>query len=309
MIRAYYLAHKVSPPNKGIHMKKAFLFIITAGILWGTSGIFVHFLAPYGITSLQMTSARAIVSLICVFLYALFKKREAFSVKPAYLLLFLGIGASLFLTASCYYSSMQMTSVSTAVVLMYAAPIYVMVYSVAFLGEKLTKIKAVSVICMLIGCCLISGIVGGLKFDPLGVLIGVFSGISYAAYNVLTKIAMQKGISPTSTVLYGFSFMALISLVGLDPKGLSESVSIESAVTIPLLIALGICTFVIPYVLYTLAMKDLSAGSASALSIIEPMSATIFSVILFDEKLSVFSVIGIVLILGAVYLMGKYEDK
>lgn len=50
-------------------------------------------------------------------------------------------------------------------------------------------------------------------------------------------------------------------------------------------------------------------GAGSALSIIEPMSATIFSVILFDEKLGVFSVIGIVLILGAVYLIGKHEDK
>ena len=290
-------------------MKKAFIFIITASVLWGTSGIFVHFLAPYGITSLQMTSARAIVSLFCVILYALIKKREAFSAKPLHLLLFLGIGASLYFTASCYFTSMQMTSVSTAVVLMYAAPIYVMVYSVAFLGEKLTKTKIVSLIFMLIGCCLVSGIIGGLNFNALGVLIGVFSGIAYAVYNILTKIAMRKGISPTSTVLYSFSFMALISLVGLDPKGLSVSVSLDPAVTLPLLIGLGICTFVIPYVLYTLAMKDLSAGSASALGIIEPMSATIFSVIIFHEKLSIFSAVGIILILGAVYMIGKSENK
>ena len=35
---------------------KAFIFIIVAGILWGTSGIFVNYLAPYGFTSMQMTS-------------------------------------------------------------------------------------------------------------------------------------------------------------------------------------------------------------------------------------------------------------
>ena len=40
---------------------KAFIYVIIAGIAWGTSGIFVNFLAPYGYTSLQMTALRGAV--------------------------------------------------------------------------------------------------------------------------------------------------------------------------------------------------------------------------------------------------------
>ena len=57
---------------------KAFLFIILAGILWGTSGIFVHYLAPLGFTSMQMTATRASVSFLCMLGYVLVRNRRLF---------------------------------------------------------------------------------------------------------------------------------------------------------------------------------------------------------------------------------------
>lgn len=291
-------------------MKKiAFFYIILAGVCWGTSGIFVHFLAPYGFTSFQMTGVRATVSLLCILTFALIRDREAFRIKPVHLPLYLCLGVSLFFTGSCYFLSMQRTSVSTAVVLMYTAPIYVMIFSVLFLGEKLTKVKLTAIICMLIGCALVSGIVGGIKFDVIGILLGLASGIAYASYNIFTKILVLKKIKPLTVTLYGFTFMALISLTVLEPLKIVENASASPAFTVPMLIALGIVTFVMPYVLYTLGMKELSAGSASALSIVEPMSATLFSVLIFKEKLDVFSVFGIILILSAILIIGKTEKE
>lgn len=287
--------------------KKAILYIVIAGILWGTSGVFVHYLSPYEFTAYQMTAVRAIVSFFCIFVYALIKNRSLLRVKPIVLLLFLGIGASMFFTASCYYLSMQLTSVSTAVVLMCTAPIYVMVFSILFFKEKLTKLKLVSIVCMLSGCCLVSGIIGGAKFNVIGIIIGVISGITNAAYNILTKISMQRDLAPISVTLYSFLFMSIISLFTLEPTNMVINVSRAPAITIPLLLGLGICTFVIPYFLYTIAMKDLEAGTASALSIVEPMAATLFSVVIFGETLNWSSIIGIVLILSAIFMIGKAE--
>ena len=170
-------------------MKKAFLFIVFAGILWGTSGIFVHYLAPFGFSALQMTAMRGVVSAISMSIYACLKDRALFRVSGKHLLLFAMSGIAMYVTASSYYASMQLTSISTAVVLMYSAPIFIMAYSVAFLGEKLTKLKAICVICMLVGCCLVSGIIGGLRFHFGGILLGLLAGISYSAYNIFTKIA------------------------------------------------------------------------------------------------------------------------
>lgn len=287
-------------------MKKlAFIYIILAGVLWGTSGIFVHYLVPYGFTSLQMTFLRSTVSLISMAIYILISNRELFKVKRKELLLFAGSGLSFYLTASCYYYSMQATSISTAVVLMYTAPIFVVIYSVLFLGEKLSGTKTVSIICMIIGCGLVSGIIGGLSFDALGIGVGFLSGISYSAYNILTKIEMSRKSNPVSATLYCFLFATIIGAFASNAENIVGHLTVS---ILPLVIAMGICTCILPYFLYTLALKEIFAGTATAMGIIEPMAATVFSVVLFREPLSIASICGIVLILGAVILLSKNES-
>ena len=290
-------------------MKKSFFYIILAGVLWGTSGIFVHYLAPHGFTSLQMTAVRGSVSFLCLALYAFFFDKKLFRVTRSQLILCICMGISLLGTAGGYFASMQMTSVSTAVVLMYSAPIYVTIFSVLFLKERMSRGKLTALILMILGCALVSGIVGGLKFDPLGIFLGIVSGISYAAYNIFTKIVTGKGCKPMAATLYSSLFMALIALCISNPKGIAVGAMQKPVLLIPMLLCLGVITFVLPYVLYSSAIKVLPAGTASALSIVEPMAATLFSVFLFDEKLTLYSCIGIVLILAAVLLLGKTDGK
>lgn len=286
---------------------KAFLLIIAAGVLWGTSGLFVNFLSPYGITSLQMTALRGIVSFLCMLVYVLLRDRKLLRVKWTELLLFAGIGVGIFGTATFYYASMQMTSVATAVVLMYTAPVYVMLFSVLFLKEKLIPLKLISLVCMLIGCCLVSGVVGGLKFDLIGIALGILSGISYAAYNLLTKVAMQRGSSPVSATLYGFLAMTLVALCLCDVPSMVGVLSTKPAMMLPLMVLFGVMTCFLPYILYTLSMKTLPAGTAASLAIVEPLAATLFGVFLLNQALDAFSVVGIMLILLAVFLLGKDE--
>lgn len=286
-------------------MKKlAFIYIILAGILWGTSGIFVHYLAPHGFASLQMTFLRSVVSLICMAVYILISDRKLFKVKWGELILFAGSGLSFFLTASCYYYSMQATSISTAVVLMYTAPIFVVIYSVAFLGEKLSGVKLVSIICMITGCGLVSGIIGGLRFDALGIAVGFLSGIAYSAYNILTKIEMSRKSNPLSATLYCFLFATVIGAFASNAIDVAEYLTLD---ILPFVIAMGICTCILPYFLYTIALKEIYAGTATAMGIIEPMAATVFSVTLFQEPLSIASTCGIVLILGAAIMLSRNE--
>lgn len=287
---------------------RAFFFIILAGILWGTSGIFVQLLAPYGFSAPQMTFFRALVSVLALAAYILLKDRQLLRANLKELLLFAASGLSFFGTATSYYFSMQATSVSTAVVLMYTAPVLVMLYSVAFLGEKLTPLKTVSVIAMLVGCGLVSGIIGGLRFDLVGILVGLLSGISYSAYNIFTKIQMRRGCAPLTATLYSFLFATVLAFFACDPATIPASIAISPAVTLPLVAALGICTCVLPYFFYTMSLKELPVGTASALGIVEPMAATIFSVLLFAEPLSLPSICGIILILGAVFLLSRSEE-
>ena len=120
---------------------------------------------------------------------------------------------------------------------------------------------------------------------------------------------MQKGIRSVSASFYNFLIASAISLAIADPINLAANATVRPAVTVPLMIALGVVTYVIPYVLYTNAMKYLPAGTASALGIVEPMAATVFSIVIFHEKLSLPSAVGIILILSAVLMLSRTENE
>ncbi len=285
----------------------SFALIIIAGLGWGTSPIFVHYLAPYGFSSQQMTAVRGTVSFVVMLAFVLLTDRKSLKIKFKELLLCLAVGVTLFGSAFCYYTAMQMTSAATAVVLMYTAPIYVMLFSVFFMGEKFSKAKFIALLLMFSGCVLVSGIITGLKFNILGILVGILTSFVYAAYNILTKISVQKKIEPITVTLYSFMFMSLISVAVCDPVGLIENVTLSPMRTVPLCVGLGLVTFIIPFFLFTWSMKHLPVGIASALSIVEPMSATVFSAILFREIPDLISILGIIMILIAVYLLGKTE--
>lgn len=289
-------------------MKKAFIYIILAGIFWGSSGIFVHYLSPMGFSSVDITTVRSIVGVICMALFLLVKDREAFAVKPKELALYIGSGIGFFFTGTCYYASMQMTSVSTAVVLMYTAPVFVLIYSVAFLGEKLTVTKGLSVAAMLVGCALVSGIIGGFKFDLWGIAVGLMSGVAYSAYNIFTKIQMRSGYSPYGATLFCFVFTALISILVSKPLQIIQIVSTNPGSLILALVC-GICTCVLPYLFYTLALRELPAGTASSLAIVEPLAATVFSVAFLGEKLTMYSCTGIIMIVSAIFVLGKNKEQ
>ncbi len=289
-------------------MKKGIIYIVLASVLWGTSGLFSNCLAQYGMGSFQMTFIRASVAFVCMAAYVLITDRRVIKTNPKEIPLFIGSGISFFFTGTCYFYCMQLTSVSTAVVLMYTAPIFVMVYSTTFLNEKLNGTKLISVAGMIAGCALVSGIIGGFKFDLIGVAVGLLSGIAYASYNIITKVEMQKGINPVKANLYCFLFSMFAGLLATNPVDIIGCVRINPAVVISLAIAMGILTSILPYFFYTLALRAIPAGTASSLAILEPMAATILSVLVLGETLSLYSLIGIILILTSVFLLSRHGE-
>ena len=289
-----------------VTMKSKSVFLIClAGILWGTSGLFVNFLSPMGFTTMQMVCMRGVVAAISMVLYVLMFHKELFKVSKGELLFSLGSGVAMFVTGAAYYGSIRASSVSTAVILMYTAPVFVMAYSVIFLGERLTKKKFVSVIFMLIGCALVSGITSGMKLNILGILLGLLSGIAYSAYNIFAKLEMRRNYNPVSSTMYCFIVMAVLTLIFANPVGLLKTAMESGTAVIPLGLGIGICTSVLPYFLYTVSLKYLPVGTASALSTIEPMAATVFSVAILGETLQISALIGIVLIICSVILLSR----
>lgn len=288
-------------------MRASIVLIVTAGILWGTTGLFTTFFGEVGLDPLQRTSIRAVFAAIAMAIFLFFKDKRLFRIRPRELLLCVSAGVAIYITALTYFLSIDASSVPVAVVLMYTAPVMVMSFSVVFMGERLTPLKGLAVAVMLAGCVLVSGIIGDSDFSLWGLVFGLISGVMYSTYNVLTKFEMQKGINPLTASTYAFISMAAVSLVFGNPLGTATVLLSRPLTHLPLAVLFGIVTCTLPYLLYTMSLKKLPVGTAAALSVVEPMAATVFSVLILQTLPSAFAWVGIALILGAVLMIAKSE--
>lgn len=287
---------------------RAVLCVVISGLMWGTSGIFAPYLTGYGVTALQMTAIRGLVSFLIFFVYMALFKRQLFRVEKNHIPLFITAGLMMFLASATYYLSMQRTSVATSVMLMYTAPIFVLVYAAFNLGEKLTKTKIFCGIAVFIGCALVSGIIGGMKYDFLGIIMGIAAGLTYASYNIVTKVEMNKKVNPISASFYCYGAMSFFGLLFSKPLNIIKVAAENSIEVTFMMIGLGVMTFALPYFLYTLGLKALPAGVAACLGVIEPLAATLYSLIIFNQTLSLYQIIGIVLVLGAAVILGMADE-
>ncbi|MBQ4146154.1 MAG: EamA family transporter [Clostridia bacterium] len=285
----------------------AFILIILAGLLWGTSAIFVHYLTPLGVSSMQMTFVRGAVSTVVIGIYVLISNKNLFKVRISDLPFYIISGICMMMASVFYYLSMQRTCVSTSVVLLYIAPAYVMIYSVLFLKEKINLIKGLAVVLVIVGCALSSGVTGGMKYDTLGIIFGVLSGLSYGTYSVLTKYETERKCNSLTATFYSYTIMAISAMFIASPIEVVR-LGAGSSVVALLMLGLGVCTFALPYFLYSVSMKYLPAGTASSLAVVEPLAATCYSVMLFGEELGIYKLLGIIAIVISVLLLSKTEE-
>ncbi|MBR5236927.1 MAG: EamA family transporter [Clostridia bacterium] len=291
-------------------MKKLSLFyIILAGALWGTSGVFFTLLKTYSeLSPVQLSAIRNIVAGVAICVFFFLTSRKVFKTKLREVAIFAASGLFLFLTSTFYYCSMATASLSVAVILMYTAPVMVMVASVFLFGEKLTLLKAIAVLAVLAGCGLVTGIMGNARFSAVGIITGLLAGVSYASYNICTKWAMRRGNNPVTAAVYCFMFSAFFSIVTANPFALVGAVAQNPAPMIPLSLGVGVITSTLPYLFYTMGMKNLPAGTATALGSVEPMTATLLSVMVFHEVLTLPSLIGIFMILASVIILSLSKE-
>jgi drug/metabolite transporter (DMT)-like permease len=286
-------------------MKKMMpLLLIGLGAsFWGVIAIFVRALSNAGFTPMEIVTIRVATATIMLYLAGLFKFRTQMKIKLPDLKLFIGTGiCSIVFFNWCYFTTINQMNLSIAVILLYTAPAFVTVLSFLFLKEKLNKIKIFSVIGTLIGCIFIAGISfnEATSISTIGLLTGLGAGFGYSLYSIFGKFALRKYESYTVT-FYTFliATIALIPITGIWRK---MSILIQSDVLFWGL-GLGLIPTVIAYFLYTKGLEKTESSKASIIATIEPVVATLLSVMYYDEKLGSMQLVGSAFILISVLLI------
>ncbi len=284
--------------------------IILAAVFWGLMGLFVRHLAQYGFTAIQIVSMRLTVAAVIFALILLIKEPASFRVSPKDIPLFLGLGlGSVLFFTICYFTSIEIMPLSTAAILLYTSPIWVMLMSVVFFREKLSPIKLAALVLAFGGCVLVSGFSGG-GLSAVGLLIGLGAGLGYGLYSILGTVALRR-YSPYTVTACTFIIAAVGSwFVSRPGELLSTLSSAPSPVSLIFFILLtGLVTAVIPFLAYTLGLQQMEASKAAILATVEPMVATLIGAAVFDEPVSLQSALGIALILCAVIILNLKIKK
>lgn len=115
---------------------KATAAVLGAGTLWGIISLFIRRLNSMGLTAIQIGMVRALVGAIVLFLWLGITHRELLKIRLRHLWYFIGTGViSMALFNWCYFTVIEISQASVAVVLLYTSPIFIMVLSAIFSGS------------------------------------------------------------------------------------------------------------------------------------------------------------------------------
>ena len=285
------------------------LLVVLAGCCWGTMGIFVRHLNGLGLESMQIVEARSVLTVIAMFAFLAIFRRDLLKVKAKDLWCFAGGGVvSIILFNFCYFQTIQRASLSTAAILLYTSPIFVLLLSVPLFGEKLTKKKLLCLVMAFVGCALASGVAaGGMALSPEILLFGLGSGFGYGLYSIFSRFALQRGYHPITITSYIFLFAA-VGGIPLTDFGQITAVAGQPENLLYLLVYTAVTT-IVPYIAYTTGLRYVENGVAAVLACIEPVMATVFGIFVFSELPSLTGWAGIVLVMAALVLLNLQPKR
>ena len=279
------------------------VLILLAGVFWGSMGTFTRPLNAFGFSSLHLVFLRLGLGAAVFALILLVRDREGFRVAARDLPLFLGLGlVSVLFFTFCYFRAIELLPLSTAAILLYTSPIWVMLMSALFFRERITARKLTALALAFAGCVLVSGLRGGGNAGG-GLLFGLGAGFGYALYSILGTVALRR-YRPMTVTFYTFLIAAAGSFLLCDRPALwSTLAAVRDASMLWFIPVAAVVTAVIPYLAYTKGLQTTEASRAAILATVEPVVATMLGALVYRERLSLPAFLGVLSVLAAIVLL------
>lgn len=290
--------------QKTAAVSAAKLKLIVSMLIFGTIGIFVRYI---GLPSSVIAVCRGYVGMLflAVVLLVQRKKPDLKAIRDNLVLLVVS-GGLIGMNWIALFEAYNYTTVTTATLCYYLAPVFVTLASPFVLGEKLTTKKLLCVAVALFGMVFVSGVLEGGISGLRGILYGVTAAVLYASVILLNKrmrpipafdkTLIQLGMAATVALPY---VLGTVDMGQLAPAPLA----------LVLLLVVGVIHTGVAYTMYFSSMSEIPAQTVALFSYIDPVSAIFLSAIFLKEPLTLFGCIGAVLVLGSTLVSELPERK
>lgn len=294
-------------------MNLGIAFVALAAFFWGLSGGIGGILMADGWDAFVVSFYRGVIGLLCVFVWlALRPRRSGLSNRRLWFwstIAGFGVAGNF----AFYFVSIAQGSVAVAATLMYCAPVFVYLVSFALKLERPTVLKFAAITVVMLGIGLLTQIndIGASGVTPLGVGAGLLAGLSYAVFIFGFKYAAPHG-SPQAILVIAFAVLAiiLIGVILIRPGDVDQTMAVAALSTPdwPLFAALGVLGAGLSFVLYIIGLNHTAPAVASIVAMVEPVTASLFGVVVLHESLGISQMIGMALIVVTVTAMSVFSQ-
>ncbi|WP_404456414.1 EamA family transporter [Oceanobacillus kapialis] len=283
--------------------KVAIVMVLVAAMLWGTTGT-MQTLLPEGVHPVAVGTARLAVGGIALTIIVLFVGKlnlKSWPIKPTIL-------AALSMAAyqPFFFTAVTMTGVAIGtVVAIGSAPI--LSGLMEWLIWKRRPIRAwwLSTFLAIVGCLLLFLNQSSVYVDPLGLLLALGAGLSFAIYTIVSK-DLVKSYSSISVVAVVFTLSAILLSPLLFVYDMTWITQLRGAAVS---LHLGLIATALAYFMFAKGLVHVPSSTAVTLSLAEPLTAAFLGVFIVGEELSFISWIGVSMLLLGIGFLIKGTEK
>lgn len=293
--------------TKQIQMKRlSTTFVILAALFWGLSGGIGGILIKGGWDAFVVSFYRGAIGLSFVLVWLIFRSDNSGLANHRLWIWSAIAGLGVAGNFAFYFVSIAEGGVAIAATLMYTAPVFVYLVSFLLRLEQSTPFKWAAVVMVLVGIILLTQIynIGAGSLSVWGVSAGLLAGLSYALFIFGFKFAAPHG-SPQAILSIAFAVLAILLIWPSDRSQISAVLSTPDWI---LFAALGVLGAGLSFIIYVIGLKNSTPAVASIVAMVEPVTASLFGVLILNENLGGLQILGMVLILFTVTALSIHSN-
>ena len=286
---------------------KGVVLAIISAICYGMNPLGALFLYEEGLNVNSVIFYRFIFASILLAIFMIIKK-DSFYLKFKEIILLALLGLLFGISAISLFNSFLYMDAGLASTVLFIYPIFVAIIMALFFKEKNSIITILSIIFAFLGVVLLYES-DGANVSNFGIFLVIVSSLCYAIYIVIINQYLK--ISALKVTFYSMLFCTITILIH---SFFDSSLNIMPLVNFNMwfyTLFLALVPTIISLLFLIKAIQIVGSTSASILGALEPLTAVLIGVYVFNEKITFWLVIGIVFILFGVLLivLKDYIDK
>lgn len=289
-------------------MKKQYLYAGISIFLWSTTATISKLLLA-SLDSMQILLVSSLFATIFLLIINLIngnmKQLKEYKFKDYIQIAGIGILGT-FLYNLFLYLGIAKLEASQAFVINYLWPIMILIFACIILKEKMEAKKFIAIILSFIGVIIVSsnGDLFHMQKDSLlGTFYCIIAAISYGLFSVLNK---KKSYNKFVSMMLFYFVSFVISLVYILVLNKFFTLNIGQFAG---LLWIGIFTSAIAFTTWALALDNGDTAKISNLAYITPFLSLVWTSLILKETFNIFTVIGLVFIVGGVLIQLKDFKK